>query len=67
MSEFTEYCLSFYGPRGIYKLGFTASEIKLATKLYITMLEKDNREFYGDTVDREAVRDLILDAKEQLF
>jgi hypothetical protein len=59
--NFTQYLLDFYGPNGIYPLDFTASQIRLATELYRSRLPK-GQEFYGDTVDRENVRDIILES-----
>jgi hypothetical protein len=59
--NFTRYMLEFYGPNGIYDYGFTADQINLATQLYKTRMTAD-QEFYGDSVDRENVRDIILDA-----
>lgn len=60
--NFTRYMLEFYGPEGIYDYGFTAEQINLATQLYKTRLEANfpGQEFCGDSVDRERVRDIIL-------
>jgi hypothetical protein len=63
--NFTQYMLDFYGPNGIYPLGFNATQISLATQLYKTRLP-EGEEFYGDTVDRERVRDIILAARESV-
>ena len=57
MTQFIDYCMEFYGPRGIYPLGFTRDQIRLATDLYTL-----TNEFVGDTVDRERVRDIVLAA-----
>lgn len=59
MLNFTQYLLDFYGPRGIYDYGFTAEQINLATQLYKTRMAA-GEEFCGDSVDRERVRDIIL-------
>lgn len=60
--QFTDYCLSFYGDENsIYKLGVTAQQIRLATDLYCAT----GRDFCGDTVDRENIRDIILAASGQ--
>jgi hypothetical protein len=61
--SFTQYMLDFYGPKGVYPLGFTAQQISLATQLYKCRLP-EGQEFYGDSVDRENVRDIILEARE---
>lgn len=60
--NFTQYMLDFYGPDAIYPYGFTAEQINLATQLYRTRLEANypGQEFCGDSVDRERVRDIIL-------
>ena len=64
MSNFTKYMLEFYrsGPDAIYPYGFTAEQINLATQLYKTRLSENypGQEFCGDSVDRERVRDIIL-------
>jgi hypothetical protein len=58
--------LEFYGKGGIYDYGFTAEQINLATQLYKCRLKSHYNldEFHGDTVDRENVRDIILDCPE---
>lgn len=62
--QFTDYCSSFYGDESsIYQLGFTAEQIRLATDLYCAA----GRDFAGDTVDRENIRDIILAASGQEF
>ena len=62
-TNFTQYMLDFYGPRGIYNLGFTAEQINLATQLYKCRMEDEfgQTEFEGDSVDRERIRDIILE------
>ena len=62
MSNFTQYLLEFYGPNGIYDYGFTSTEINLATQLYKTRLTTP---FVGDSIDREAVRDLVLTYRKE--
>jgi hypothetical protein len=63
--NFTRYMLSFYGsgPDAIYPYGFTAEQVNLATQLYKTRLSTvyPGEEFCGDSVDRERVRDIILE------
>ena len=61
--NFTQYMLDFYGPKGIYDYGFTAEQINLATQLYKCRMEDEfgQTEFEGDSVDRERVRDIILE------
>ena len=62
-TSFTKYMLDFYGKNGIYDYGFTVSQIESATQIYkARMFSKFGQtEFEGDTVDRERVRDIILD------
>ena len=62
--SFTQYMLDFYGPDGIYPLGFTSTQIGFATQLYKCRLA-EGEEFCGDSVDRERVRDIILAAREE--
>jgi hypothetical protein len=61
--NFTQYMLDFYGPNGIYPMGFTSTQIGLATQLYKCRLS-EGEEFCGDSVDRERIRDIILEARE---
>lgn len=61
--EFTDYLMDFYGPGGIYDYGFTVLQIDIATKIYKSRLVSNNTEFVGDSIDRENVRDIILDAR----
>jgi len=62
VDNFTQYMLDFYGPEGIYDYGFTVEQINLATQLYKTRLAVNypGQEFEGDSVDRERVRDIIV-------
>jgi hypothetical protein len=64
--NFTQYMLDFYGPKGIYPMGFTAEQISLATQLYKCRLT-EGQEFYGDSIDRERVRDIILGARTEII
>ena len=63
--NFTKYMLDFYGsgPDAIYQYGFTAEQISLATQLYKCRMEDEfgQTEFEGDSVDRERIRDIILE------
>lgn len=61
---FIDYVLSFYANDGVYPLGVTRLQAELATQVYLARLEKRNVEFCGDTIDREAVRDIILEARQ---
>ena len=67
MTEFYDYVLSFYGPQGIYPMGATLELIEQATQDLIRILEIKDQEFCGDSVDRELVRDLLIDKYKLQF
>ena len=67
MTEFYDYVLSFYGPGGIYPMGATLELIEQATQDLIRILEIKGQEFCGDSVDRELVRDLLIDKYKLQF
>ena len=58
-SEFVDYCMSFYGPGGIYDYDFCKGEIEVA--LSYRLISHSDLPFDGDTIDREIVRDIVLD------
>lgn len=66
MSNFTKYMLDFYGANSeVYpSYAFTVAEIVLATELYQMRLVSRGADFEGDTIDRERVRDIIVQARE---
>ncbi len=57
-SEFVEYVLSFYGKGEIYDLGVKEDEVYKALEM---RLKRKDIEFSGDSLDRELVRDIILE------
>ena len=57
MTEFIRYVKSFYGPGGIYDMGATDDMIIEASFKYI----QSGANFYGDSFDREHVRDIMID------
>ena len=65
---FVNYVYDFYGREGIYGKeffpphGVTFAEIMLATK--IRKLMNIDLPFGGDTIDREIVRDIMLEARK---
>jgi hypothetical protein len=61
MTEFYDYVLSFYGPCGIYPMGATLDLVERATNDLIKILEIKDQEFCGDSIDRELVRDLLIE------
>jgi hypothetical protein len=66
-TSFTAYMMDFYGPDGVYsELDFNESQIEIATGIYKMRLAAKGKEFYGDTVDRENVRDIILTARNHV-
>tara|TARA_B100001057_G_scaffold495547_1_gene594821 strand:+ start:173 stop:547 length:375 start_codon:yes stop_codon:yes gene_type:complete len=64
LKEFVDYCLSYYGEGEMYSHFFdtpvTEEKIVAYTFIHINHLIEDGREFEGDTLDREAVRDLMV-------
>ncbi len=67
MTEFYDYVLSFYGKDGIYPMGATIELIQKATQDLIQILNIKGQEFCGDSVDRELVRDLLIDKYKLQF
>jgi hypothetical protein len=61
MTEFYDYVLSFYGPGGIYPMNATLDIVQKATNDLISILQIKGQEFCGDSIDRELVRDLMMD------
>ena len=61
MTEFYDYVLSFYGPDGIYPMGANLTLVRKATQDLIRILKIKGQEFCGDSIDRELVRDLLID------
>jgi hypothetical protein len=60
MTEFYDYVLSFYGKDGIYPMGATLTQVKQATATLKKILKLKGEEFCGDSIDRELVRDLMI-------
>jgi|TARA_R110000796_G_scaffold205939_1_gene322312 hypothetical protein len=63
MSEFVKYVMRFYGKGGIYDFGATEEDIVIATD--IRLKNKPEIPFDGDSLDREIVRDILLDMKPE--
>lgn len=59
MNEFVDYVLDFYGDKGIYAMGVTREDILIATG--IRMESRKDIEFQGDSLDREMVRDILIE------
>ncbi len=60
--EFIKYVLSFYGEGEIYDFKFTYNEVVKATKHYLKTTTID---FDGDTIDREAVREIVFQQRKE--
>lgn len=63
MKEFVDYVIEFYGANGIYDMGATRKEIMMATGVRMGICKHSDIPFEGDTIDREAVRDIITDMR----
>ena len=65
LCDFVDYVESFYGDGGIYDLGFkvTREHIWNATSVHLMRLVDDS--FEGDTVDREIVRDIMINQHKE--
>ena len=57
-NEFVDYVYDFYGKNGIYDMGATRDNITTATIDYVS--SDDSLPFYGDSLDRERVRDIMI-------
>ena len=58
--DFTDYVFSFYGKDGIYDMGATKEQIKRATYTRLKSLKYIKTPFDKDTIDREIVRDILI-------
>jgi|TARA_R110002051_G_scaffold323611_1_gene417815 hypothetical protein len=59
--EFVDHIESFYGKDGIYDIGVSRLDIALALGYYCKGLNR--QDFATDSIDREAVRDILLDER----
>jgi hypothetical protein len=66
IANFTNYVMSFYGDKGLYPFSFTEIEVEAATVIYKASLSSQGKEFVGDSVDRENVRDIVLNYRKSL-
>ena len=64
LEQFVEYVLSFYSPESeLYpEMAFTREEVLFGTAE--RMIRHQESEFAGDSVDREWVRDIVLEMRE---
>ena len=58
-NEFIEYCLSFYGPNGLYDQGRTREQVAYATLMSLAACNAMITGRDGDSLDRERVRDTM--------
>jgi hypothetical protein len=69
LCDFVDYVESFYGDGGIYdhELGFhvTRERIWSATSAHLMSLTAEGSDFEGDTVDREMVRDVMIEQHKE--
>lgn len=56
--DFIEYVYSFYGKEGLYPMSATISQIIDAVGILLTT---EDWNFVGDSVDREKVRDILIE------
>ena len=67
LQEFVDYVWSFYSPNSdLYPIkGLTKKDIFDAFNVYVRRIESNSNEYYtwgeGDSLDRERVRDIILE------
>jgi len=61
INDFIGYVMSFYGPDGLYPMGANRTIVRKATNDIIRISKIKGREFCGDSIDRELVRDLLID------
>ncbi len=60
ITDFIGYVMSFYGPDGLYPMGANRTVVRKATNDIIRISKIKGREFCGDSIDRELVRDLMI-------
>lgn len=66
MNEFVEYVMSFYGEGEIYDMKATRDEVRMAAGVRMGICKHSEIPFEGDSIDRVAVKDIILDMRAGL-
>jgi hypothetical protein len=61
INQFIDYVLSFYGPDGLYPMSANRTVVRKATNDIIRIAKIKGTSFCGDSIDREQVRDLLID------
>jgi len=64
--DFIEYVYFFYGPGGLYDLGFTVGMDDIARATAIRIRANQHIPFDGDSSDREIVRDIMTEMKKPI-
>lgn len=59
--EFAEYVKTFYGEGGVYPIGATTEMIAKSTQMYFDSLTEEVTWGGGDSIDRERVRDIMIE------
>jgi hypothetical protein len=59
--EFVDYVYQFYGPDGLYPMNTTMDQINEV----VEQLKKESHNFAWDSIDRELVRDILIDFEEK--
>ena len=73
LQEFVDYVWAFYNPQSeLYPIkGLTKKDIFDAFYVYVNRIESNSNEYYswgyGDSLDRERVRDIILELPQFTF
>ena len=62
INYFIDYVMSFYGADGLYPIqGINRTIVRKATNDLIRIIRIKGQAFCGDSIDREQVRDLLID------
>jgi hypothetical protein len=61
INDFISYVMTFYGPDGLYPMDANRTVVRKATNDLIRICKIKGHRFCGDSIDRELVRDLLLD------
>lgn len=67
MNDFYDYCWSYYGPGGIFADIFVHPVTKEEMTAAIALRKASVNDFQGDSIDREAVRDILLGARRVCY
>lgn len=62
INDFIDYVMSFYGADGLYPItGINRTVVRKATNDLMRIVKIKGEKFCGDSIDRELVRDLLID------